>query len=212
MIGLLRVAGNGTLQMLVETTSWLGLVRILSDFGSTALAGYTIAIRVAVFALLPSWGMANAAATLVGQNLGAGKPDRAERSVWVAGLYNFVFLGTVGIGFIALSEPIVRFFTAEAAVVSYGADCLRIVALGFIFFAYGMVMVQAFNGAGDTKTPTCLNLACFWLFKIPAAYVLAVPLGLGPHGVFMAITAAYAAAAVGGVLLFRRGRWKEKRV
>ena len=210
--GLLRIAGNGTLQILVETTSWLGLVRILSDFGSAALAGYTIATRVTVFALLPSWGMANAAATLVGQNLGAGKPDRAERSVWVAGLYNFVFLGVVGLALTLLPGPIVAIFTSEASVGAYGVDCLRILAFGFLFFAYGMVIVQAFNGAGDTMTPMLLNVACFWLFKIPLAYALAVPGGFGPRGVFVAITVAYSVHTVASVTLFRQDRWKRQRV
>jgi putative MATE family efflux protein len=212
MRGVLRVAGPAMLQLLIETTSWIGLIRILSDFGSAALAGYTIALRVAIFALLPSEGMANAAATLVGQNLGAGRVDRAERSVWVVSLYNFVFLGSVGGVLLILADPIVRFFTADSSVVSYGVDCLRIVAVGFLFFAYGMVIVQAFNGAGDTRTPTFLYLACFWLFKIPAAYVLAVTSGFGPNGVFLAITAAYSALAIAGVVLFKRGDWKRVRV
>jgi putative MATE family efflux protein len=209
---LMRIAGNGTLQMLVETTSWLGLVRILSDFGSAALAGYTIATRVTVFALLPSWGMANAAATLVGQNLGAGKPERAERSVWVAGLYNFVFLGAVGLALTILPEPIVGIFTSDTSVGAYGVDCLRILAFGFLFYAYGMVIGQAFNGAGDTMTPMLLNLACFWLFKIPLAYALAVPGEFGPRGVFSAVTVAYSVQTVAGIVLFRRGRWKKERV
>ena len=212
MRGVLRIAGPAMLQLLIETTSWIGLIRILAGFGSAALAGYTIAFRVAIFALLPSEGMANAAATLVGQNLGAGRADRAERSVWVVGLYNFVFLGAVSGALLALAEPIVRVFTADASVVSYGVDCLRIVAVGFLFFAYGMVIVQAFNGAGDTKTPTVLYLACFWLFKIPAAYVLAVTWGVGPDGVFLAITAAYSVLAIAGVALFKRGAWKQVKV
>src|SRR5882724_2652755 len=149
MVGLLRIASTASFQTLIETASWLGLVRILARFGSSALAGYTIAIRVAIFALLPSWGMANAAATLVGQNLGAKRPDRAERSVWIAGLYNFLFLGSVGVVFAVLTEPIVHTFTTEPDVVPYAIDCLRIVSLGFVFFAYGMVMIQSFNGAGD---------------------------------------------------------------
>jgi Na+-driven multidrug efflux pump len=212
MRGVLRIAGPAMFQLLIETTSWIGLIRILSGFGSAALAGYTIALRVAIFALLPSEGMANAAATLVGQNLGAGRTDRAERSVWVVGLYNFVFLGAVSGALLALAGPIVRFFTADALVVSYGEDCLRIVAVGFLFFAYGMVIVQAFNGAGDTRTPTFLYLACFWLFKIPAAYVLAETSGLGPNGVFLAVTAAYSALAIVGVVLFKRGTWKQVKV
>ena len=209
---LLRISAVGILQTLIESASWLGLVRILSLFGSAALAGYTIAIRVAIFVLLPSFGFANAAATLVGQNLGAGQPERAERSVWTAAFYNFVFLGTVSIAFVFLPGPIVRFFSADPAVIAFAIDALRIVALGFLFYAYGMVVTQAFNGAGDTTPPMLLNFFCFWLFKIPAAYLLAVTAGLGPRGVFIAITAAYSTLAVAGGLLFRTGRWKRRRV
>lgn len=209
---LLRISGIGVLQTLIESASWLGLVRILAGFGSAALAGYTIAIRVAIFALLPSFGFANAAATLVGQNLGAGQPERAERSVWTAAFYNFVFLGTVSVAFVTLPGPIVRFFSSDPAVIAFGVDCLRIVALGFLFYAYGFVVAQAFNGAGDTTTPMLLNFFCFWLFKIPAAYLLAVTAGLGPRGVFISITAAYSTLAVAGGVLFRRGRWKNRKV
>jgi putative MATE family efflux protein len=210
MIALLRLASTAAFQTLIETASWVGLILILSKFGSSALAGYTIAIRVAIFALLPSWGMANAAATLVGQNLGAGQPDRAERSVWIAGLYNFLFLGTVGIVFASLPEPIVRWFTTEPDVVPYAVDCLRIVSLGFVFFAYGMVMIQSFNGAGDTVTPTLINFVCFWMIKIPLAYVLAIVTGMGPRGVFIAVTIAYATQTLAALVLFRRGKWKTK--
>ncbi len=210
--GLMRIAGTGTLQILVETTSWLGLVRILADFGSASLAGYTIAIRIAIFALLPSMGLANAAATLVGQNLGAGRPDRAERSVWVATLFNMVFLGLVGIGFVVFTEPLVRLFTQEEDVVVFGVECLHIIAFGFFFYACGMVAVQAFNGAGDTATPTYLSLVSFWLFKIPLAYVLALTLEMGPSGVFYAIAAAYSLHALASVAMFRRGGWKAMKV
>lgn len=209
---LLDLSSTGTLQSTLETASWLGLVRILSTFGSVALAGYTIAMRVAVFALLPSWGLSNAAATLVGQNLGANKPDRAERAVWVVGAYNFAFLGAVGLVFTLAPQPILRFFTDAPEELMFATNCLRIVALGFLFYAYGMVLVQAFNGAGDTRTPTLLNLFCFWFFKIPAAYVLALSLGFGPNGVFIAITCAYSVLAMLALWLFRRGRWKTKRV
>jgi len=212
MGALLRLASAATFQTLIETASWLGLVRILARFGSSALAGYTIAIRVVIFALLPSWGMANAAATLVGQNLGAGQPDRAERSVWLTALYNFFFLGVVAVLFVALPEPIVRWFTSEPDVVPYAVDCLRIVSLGFVFFAYGMVMIQAFNGAGDTVTPTIINFVCFWLIKIPLAYALAIGMDMGPHGVYVAITVAYGTQTLIAIVLFRRGRWKTKRV
>jgi putative MATE family efflux protein len=209
---LMRLAGAGTLQSLLETTSWLGLVRILSSFGSAAIAGYTIAMRIAVFALLPSMGMANAAATLVGQNLGASQPERAERAVWVVGLYNFLFLGVVGLFFTLVPEPLVQLFTTQPEELTYAASCLRIVALGFLFYAYGMVLTQAFNGAGDTRTPTVLNVLAFWCFKIPLAYLLALHFDLGPRGVFIAITAAYSGLALMSALVFRRGKWKTQRV
>ena len=203
-----RVARTGVVQMLIGMTSWVGLVRILASFGSAAVAGYTVAIRVILFALLPSWGLGNAAATLVGQNLGAGNPARAEQAVWRAALYNLFFLGTVGLLFVLLSGRIVRLFSDDPAVVAYGSRCLWIVATGFAFYAYGMVVSQAFNGAGDTVTPTLINLGCFWLGELPLAYVLSRPLGLGPTGAFVAITAAFSAVAVVSVVLFRRGRWK----
>ncbi|HEY4184272.1 MAG TPA: MATE family efflux transporter [Polyangia bacterium] len=205
---ILRVARTGVVQMLIGMTSWVGLVRILASFGSAAVAGYTIAIRVIMFALLPSWGLGNAAATLVGQNLGAGNPARAEQAVWRAALYNLIFLGSVGLAFVLLSEPIVRLFSTDPDVVRYGSRCLWIVATGFAFYAYGMVVSQAFNGAGDTMTPTLINLGCFWLGELPLAYILARPLGVGPTGAFIAIAVAFSALAVVSVLLFRRGRWK----
>jgi putative MATE family efflux protein len=212
VLALLRLASTATFQSLIETASWLGLTRILARFGSSALAGYTIGIRVVIFALLPSWGMANAAATLVGQNLGAGKPERAERSVWIAAIYNLVFLGAVAVVFVCFARPIVGGFTSEPEVVPYAVDCLRIISLGFAFFACGMVMIQAFNGAGDTVTPSFINFVSFWLIKIPLAYVLAILAGWGPHGVFTAVTIAYAAQTAAALVLFRRGGWKAKRV
>jgi putative MATE family efflux protein len=210
--GLLTLSSTGTVQILLETASWLGLVRILATFGSVALAGYTIAMRIAFFALMPAFGMSNAAATLVGQNLGAQKPDRAERAVYVVGLYNLVFLGGVGVIFAIFPAPIVGLFTTDAAELKVASEALRIIALGFLCFAYGMVLVQAFNGAGDTRTPTILNFLSFWCFKIPAAYILAIPLGLGPNGVFIAIALAYTLSAVAAFVLFRQGRWKTHRV
>lgn len=212
MLRLLRVSGNGILQAAIGTASWIGLVRILSTFGSAALAGYTIGIRIIVFAILPSWGMSNAAATMVGQSLGAGKPGRAERSVWIAGFYNMLFLGGVGLCFILFAGPLIRFFTQDPAIVPYGIDCLRIVSYGFLFYAYGMVLTAAFNGAGDTWTPTWINFFCFWLWEIPLAYVLATRAGMGPRGVFVAIMIAFSTLAVVGALMFRRGKWKEKKV
>jgi putative MATE family efflux protein len=212
IVELLRLASTASLQVLIETASWLGLVRILSLYGSEALAGYTIAMRVAIFALLPSWGLANAAATLVGQNLGAGHPERAKSSVTTIARYNLVFLGVVGALFAIAPAIIVRQFTTDEHVTAYAADCLRIVALGFVVFAYGMVNVQAFNGAGDTVTPMLVNLGSFWFFKIPLAYTLATVVGLGPHGVFLAITAAYSVQAIVSTILFRRGSWQKRKV
>ena len=207
-----RLAKNGVVQTLIGFTSWIGLVKILAAFGSVALAGYTIAMRVVMFALLPSWGLGNAAATLVGQNLGAGDPARAEAAVWKAAFYNLVFLGVVGLLLVLFGEGVIRLFTPEASVVAQGGRCLRIVAAGFAFYAYGMVVTQAFNGAGDTRTPTRINLACFWLGEIPLAMLLARGLGLGPTGAYVAIAVAFSAVAVVSIALFRRGRWKTVKV
>jgi len=209
---LLRLSGSGTFQVLVGTASWIGLMRIVSTFGAQAVAGYTIGIRILIFALLPSWGLANAAATMVGQGLGAGKPERAERAVWIAGVYNMVFLGMVGLVFVLLADPIVRLFTTDPGVAPVAAACLRIVSYGYVFYAWGMVLTQSFNGAGDTWTPTWLNLFCFWFWEIPVAYALAVHFGLGPQGVFVAITIAFSTLAVVSAILFRRGRWKLRSV
>jgi len=209
---MIRLSGSGTFQILVGSASWIGLVRVISGFGSSALAGYTIAMRVVMFALLPSWGLSNAAATMVGQSLGARKPDRAEKSVWIAGRYNVVFLGSVGVAFVALAGPIVSLFSNDPAVASYAVNCLRIVGLGFPFYAYGMVLNSAFNGAGDTWTPTWINFLIFWLLEIPLAYALAVSFNRGPRGVFIAITIAYSSLAVISAYLFRKGRWKTKKV
>jgi putative MATE family efflux protein len=207
---IMRLSGSATVQMLIGTASWTGMARILATFGSPVLAGYTVAMRVVVFAILPSYGMSNAAATMVGQALGAGKPERAEKAVWKACLYNLAFLGAIGVVFVAFAGPIVRLFSTDAEVVRHGAMALRVVALGFPLYAFGMVLTQAFNGAGDTWTPTWINLAVFWILEIPLAYLLAVTFGFGPTGAFWAITIAFSLLAVVSGLLFRRGRWKAK--
>ncbi len=210
MAQILRLAASASLQNLIGMASWIGLVRILAGYGSDALAGYTIALRLIIFALLPSWGLSNAAATMVGQSLGARKPDRAEASVWHAGRYNAVFLSAVGALLFAAAPLILRAFTKDPVVADYGVHCLRIVALGFPLYAYGMVLTQSFNGAGDTWTPTWLNLICFWVFEIPLAWALAGPGGLGPTGVFWAMMAAFSLLAVASAAVFRRGGWKTR--
>jgi putative MATE family efflux protein len=212
MATIMRLSGTAIFQSFIGTTSWVALLRIVARFGSTAIGGYGIAIRVVLFALLPSWGMANAAATLVGQNLGAGRPERAEQAVWRAALYNLAFLGCTGLLFVVFGDTIVRGFSKDPAVVLYGTKALRIISAGFLFYAYGMVLTQAFNGAGDTWTPTFINLFVFWLFEIPLAWLLAQPLGFGPTGVFAAVLIGFSTMAIVSVVLFRRGRWKRVQV
>ena len=207
---ILSLSGSATLQNLIGMASWIGLVRILAGYGSEALAGYTIAVRLIIFALLPSWGLSNAAATMVGQSLGARKPERAERAVWQAGAYNARFLVAVGILLFVAAPLILRAFTNDPVVSDYAIRCLRIVALGYPLYAYGMVLTQSFNGAGDTWTPTWLNLFCFWIFEIPLAWGLSGPAGFGPSGVFWAIMASFSLLALASVVLFRRGRWKTR--
>src|SRR5437660_9584831 len=209
---LVRVSLTGILQFAIAHTSWIGLVRIVSLFGSAALAGYTIAIRIIIFIILPSWGLSNAAATLVGQNLGAKQPERADASVWRTGLCNMLFLGSLGVFFVLFAQPVIRLFTHDPAVVPLGVSCLRIVSYGNIGYAYAMVMLQAFNGAGDTVTPTIVNFFGFWLLEIPLAYWLALRAGFASNGVFFSIVIAEAAIAVAGVLLFRRGHWKLQKI
>jgi putative MATE family efflux protein len=209
------LSGTATFQVFVGMASWIALTRIVSGFGSAAVAGNIIGMRIIMFALLPSWGMSNAAATLVGQSLGAGKPERAEKAVWRAGFYNMIFLGVVGALFVLFADPIVGVFTQAAAgaeVHAYGVDCLRIIAGGFLFYAYGMVLTQSFNGAGDTRTPTLINVFVFWLWEIPLAWLLAYTFGMGPRGVFLAAAIAFSTLAVVSAYFFRRGRWKTKRV
>lgn len=209
---LLKVSAGGTGQFLIGSASWIFLVRILSDFGSTSVAGYTIAIRVIVFAILPAWGMANAAATLVGQNLGAGHPDRAEKSVWRTAFLNMCFLAFITLIFFTLADPIIHLFTTDEEVLKNGIHCLRIVSVGYIFYAYGMVVGQSFNGAGDTRTPTLISFFGFWVLQIPLAYVLANWLDAGTSGVFSAIPIAESCMAVASIMIFRQGKWKTTKI
>lgn len=209
---LLKISSGSIGQFLIGSASWIFLARIVATFGSAAFAGYTIAIRVIVFAILPAWGMANAAATLVGQNLGAGHPERAEKSAWRAAFLNMIFLGIVTIVFFTLADSILGFFTTDAEALRSGILCLKVVSLGYIFYAYGMVINQSFNGAGDTRTPTIISFVGFWLFQIPFAYVLANQLNTGPVGVYSAISIAESLMAIAAILLFRRGRWKSVKI
>lgn len=212
LTGLLRISGTAILQFLIATASWTALVRIVAVFGSIALAGYQIGLRVIVFVLLPAVGLANAAATLVGQNLGAGNPDRAERSVWIAGGLNALLLGIAGLFFVLFSGSVISIFTTDPEIAGYGRDALRIVGYGYALYGLGMVMESSFNGAGDTWTPTYLNFFIFWVFEIPLAYLLADYYGFGPQGVFWSITCAFSLLAITAALLFKRGKWKLKTV
>jgi putative MATE family efflux protein len=209
---LLKIASGSTGQFLIGSASWIFLMRIMSDFGTAAQAGYTIAIRVIVFAILPAWGMANASATLVGQNLGAGHPERAEKSVWRAAFFNMLFLALITVIFFSLAEPILLFFTTDEVVLRNGIQCLQVVSLGYIFYAYGMVINQSFNGAGDTRTPTIISFFGFWVFQIPLAYLLASWLNTGPVGVYAAIAIAESLMAIVGILIFRQGKWKAVKI
>ena len=205
---LMRVGGTAMVQYFIATASWVSLARINASFGSAAVAGYTLAIRIIMFALMPSWGICSAAATLVGQNLGAGRPDRSERAVWIGGAWNMTVLTTVGIVFFAAARPIVRFFSGDPNVTLFGVECLQFVSLGYPFYAWGMCMEQAFNGAGDSATPTWINLGCYWALQLPLAWSLAHFTGLGARGVYLAICIAESVLAVVSVSLFRRGKWK----
>lgn len=205
---LFKIAANGALQFLIASASWIFLMRIIAVFGSEAVAGYTIAIRLIIFAILPSWGLANAAATLVGQNLGAGQPERAATSAWRAAFLNMLFLLTVSIIFYLNAEFMIQIFSDVPSVIQSGIMSLQIICLGYIAFAYGMVLSQAFNGAGDTRTPTIINLICFWMLEIPLGYYLAVSLGWGLAGVCWAIAISESTMAVLCIILFRQGKWK----
>ncbi|MEZ0483752.1 MATE family efflux transporter [Fibrella aquatica] len=205
---LLSLAAGATGQFLISSASWLFLTRIVSTFGSDVVAGYTIAIRIFVFTILPSWGMANAAATLVGQNLGAGQPDRAETSAWRAALCNLIFLTPVGALLYLNAESVVGLFSRDIQVLLIGVESLRVFCIGYVFMAYGMVLTQALNGAGDTRTPMLINIVCFWLVEIPLAYVLATVLHWGPSGVFWSVAISESLLALMAVWAFRRGRWR----
>jgi putative MATE family efflux protein len=206
------LSSTASLQILIGTTSWIGIIRVLASFGSTVVAGNTIGMRIILFAILPSWGLSNAAATMVGQGLGAKKPERAEKAAWLAGFYNMIFLGCIGLIFILLPRQIVAIFTQDAGVTTYAMACLRTVSYGFVFYAYGMVLTGALNGAGDTWTPTWINLLVFWIWEIPLAYALANHTPLGAFGVFWAMMIAYSSLAVVSGYVFSRGRWKQKAV
>ncbi|MCK8490975.1 MATE family efflux transporter [Spirosoma sp. RP8] len=205
---LLNLAVGGTSQFLVGSASWIFLTRILSAFGSDVVAGYTIAIRIIVFTILPSWGLANAAATLVGQNLGAGQPERAATSAWRAAFCNMLFLAAVGIGFFIGAREVVGLFNRDVRVMEIAVECLQVFCVGYVFMAYGMVLSQALNGAGDTRTPTLINIVCFWIIEIPLAYTLATWLHWGPPGVFWSVAISESLLALIAVWVFRRGRWK----
>jgi len=212
MTRLLRVSLAGIVQFGIAHVSWIGLVRIIALFGATSVAAYTIAIRIVIFFILPSWGLSNAAATLVGQNLGAKRPDRAAQAVWRTGFYNMIFLGLIGVFFIVFATPVVRLFVDDPAVVPIAATALRTLSCGNVGYAYGMVMLQAFNGAGDTLTPTWVNFFGFWVLELPLAWLLAVPGGLRAEGGFLSVVLAECAMAAAGVVLFRRGRWAQKQI
>jgi MATE family, multidrug efflux pump len=212
MKAILRISGTATFQNFVGTASWMGLVYILTSFGSDAVAGNTIGIRIIIFACLPAWGVSNAAATLVGQNLGAGKPERAEAAAMKAAWYNTACLGAVGVVFLLFAPQIVSLFSSDPEVAAYGVNCLRIVAAGFPFYGFAYVMIAAFNGSGDTRTPTVINVACLWLWELPLAWALAHPGGFGPTGVFIAVAVAFSTMAVVSTTMFRRGQWKTRTV
>ena len=212
MAQLFRLSAGGILQYIIATSSWIALYRIISELGSEVMAGYTIAIRVVVFVLLPSWGLSNAASTLVGQNLGAKQPERAERTVWITAFANMALLGLIGIFLIISPEPVIRMFIDDPKVIASGAKSLQIISYGFVFYALGMVLVQGFNGSGDTITPTKINLFCFWLFEIPLAYLLGIVLDLNIEGICIAIVAAESALTLTAWYFFRKGKWKLTKV
>lgn len=212
MLNMMRLSGSAVFQLFIGTTSYIGVMRIIASFGSVPVAACTIVIRIILFVLMPSWGLSNAAATLVGQNLGAGQPARAEASAWRACWFNVAVLGVLGVLFVVFADVVVGWFTRDPDVAPIATLGLRIVSGGFPFYAAGYVLTQSFNGAGDTVTPTFINLGCFWLLEIPLAYVLGRSLGYGPPGVFLAMAIAFSVMSLVSAWLFRRGAWKLKRV
>jgi putative MATE family efflux protein len=210
--GLLKIAWTGAMQFLISTASWIVMARIIAQFHDTAIAGYQVAIRILIFFILPAWGMSNAAATLVGQNLGALRPDRAVAAVRIAAFYNALFMLMVSLLFLLAGEPIVHFINRDPGIAAIAIRGLRIVSLGYIFYGVGMVLTNAFNGAGDTSTPTIINLFCFWAVQIPLAWLLAITLGFGPSGVFSAILLSESTLTVASFVIFRRGKWKKVKI
>jgi putative MATE family efflux protein len=210
--GLLKIAWTGTTQFLIGSASWIIMAKLVARFGDTNIAGYQVAMRILIFFILPAWGMSNAAATLVGQNLGAALPERAVRSVKTAAGYNAVFMAVVTLIFLVGAEPVVSFLNRDPQVVGVATHALHIITLGYVFYGVGMVLTSSFNGAGDTRTPTIINLFCFWAFQIPLAYVLAITLGFGPSGVFVAILLTESSLTVVSWLIFRQGRWKKVKI
>lgn len=212
MLRMIRISVGGIGQFLISTSSWIAVMRVVALYGSAPIAAYTVALRLIEFAILPAWGLGNAAATLVGQNLGAEKPERAERSVWRASKYNAIFMTIIGILMIVFAPQIVALFSSEPDVIRYGISCLRILGVGYPMYAVGMIIIQALNGAGDTTTPSVMNFICFWLLQIPLAYWLATSAGFGPDGVFLAIVFAETVLTVMGVCVFRKGKWRDQQV
>jgi putative MATE family efflux protein len=212
IVRLVKLSAGVTAQFIIGSASWIFLMRIISTFGSTALAGYTIAVRILIFSFLPAWGFSNAAATMVGQNLGAKQPDRAEKSVWRTGLFNMIFMGTVMVIYLVFAYDLATFFTDDKEVIARAAECLYVFSLGYLFYAFGMVLVQAFNGAGDTRTPTIMNFFIFWMLQIPLAYLLAIEFSIGTTGVYWTIVISETIFTIVGYFLFKKGRWKTIKV
>ncbi|MBK8520628.1 MAG: MATE family efflux transporter [Chitinophagaceae bacterium] len=205
---ILNTSAGGMFQFIIGSCSWIFLAMIIAESGTAAVSGYGTAIRICIFTILPAWGLANAAATLVGQNLGANQPERAEKSVWRTAFITFCFFAVVAVIFFLFGEPLMRFFTNDEAAIAAGTECLHILAIGYVFFAYGMIISQAFNGAGDTRTPTYINLFVFWVLQIPLAWILAKYLKMGPTGVYVAIGVSETVLAIISIMIFRKGKWK----